>query len=410
MSFARFIASRYLQPRRRRGVLSIVSAIAILGFAVGVGALILALSVTNGFRDAVQTELVGATAQVNLLPRMPTTIPDYPSLLSKLAKLPHVAAVAPVIYSPGLISYGDQNHEVVLKGIIPSQEQKIGTLLTHLTAGSLAPLEQDPKGYNIVLGQALANQLGIAPGSWVQLYVPNAELTPMGMTGRRTEFQVAGIFNSGYLDFDSTWAFTSFQAAQALHPQSQSNWASDIEFHLDDIYQAPEVAKAAEAIAGPAYTTTTWISENKPIFQALQLERLGTIIVIGLVVLVAALNVFIMLTMLVMEKRKEIAVLLSLGARRRQIRQIFVYHGVWIAALGTAAGLLVAFPLAWAANRFQWIHVSSEVYPVSYIPFHAHALDGVIVALLALVIAWVATLYPSQRALAVLPAETLRYE
>src|SRR6185312_17201900 len=179
-------------------------------------------------------------------------------------------------------------------------------------------------------------------------------------------------------------------------------------FRLDNIYQADAVARAAEAVAGPQFTTTTWITQNRPIFQALRLERLGTILVISLVVLVAALNVLIMLTMLVMEKRKEIAVLLSLGARRWQIRRIFVIQGLWIAALGTGAGLAIAYPLAWAANRFHWIHVSAEVYAVDYIPFHASAWDGVLVA--AMAIAYAATLYPARRALAVLPAETLRYE
>ncbi|MGH9488190.1 MAG: ABC transporter permease [Terriglobales bacterium] len=410
MSFPAFVASRYLRPRRGRGVLSVVAAIVILGFAAGVGALILALAVTNGFRDAVQSELVGATAQVNLLPRMPVPIPDYPALLPRLRALPHVDAVAPEIYTAGLISFAQQSREVVLKGIIPAQENKIGNLLKHLAAGSLSPLEQDSKGRNLVVGKALADQLGVAPGNWVQLYVPNCELTPLGMGGCNTEFRVAGVFSSGYYDFDSAWVYTSFRAAQALHPQNHGDWASDIEFHLDNIYQATAVAKAAEAAAGPAYTTTTWISQNRPLFQALQMERLGTLIVIGLVVLVAALNVLIMLTMLVMEKRREIAVLLSLGARRGQIRRIFVFQGLWIAALGTAVGLIVAFPLCWAANRYQWIRVSTQVYPVSYIPFHAHAWDGLIVAAFALLLAWVATLYPSRRALAVLPAETLRYE
>ena len=405
-----FIALRYLRPRRGRGLLSVVTAIAVTGFAAGVGALILALAVTNGFRDALQNELVGATSQLNLLKRTPTAISDYPALLARLRHLPHVTALAPEVYDVGLLIRGSHSHEVVLKGIVPRQELQIGHLLEHLYAGSLGPLEQQPRQPNLVLGKTLAEKLGAEVGSSVDLYLPNAELTPLGMGGKRVSFRVVGIFQTGYLDFDSGWAYTSLQAAQALQPQNQGDWASDIEFHLDDIYAADEAARAAEAVAGPEYTTTTWIAENRPIFQALQLERLGTLVVIGLVVLVAALNVLIMLTMLVMEKRKEIAVLLSLGARRWQIRRIFVYQGLWIAGLGTAVGLGLAYPLAWAANHYHWIPVSAEVYAVDYIPFHAHAWDGVLVAALALAIAFVATLYPSQRALAVLPAETLRYE
>lgn len=381
-----------------------------MGFAAGVGALILALAVTNGFRDALQNELVGATAQVNLLRRLPEPIPDYPPLLGRLGQIPHVTAVAPEIYYAGLLIHGGKSHEVVLKGIVPSQELRIGNLLKRLQEGSLAPLERSPRANHLILGKDLAGALDAGVGSHVDLYLPNAELTPLGMAGKRVTFLVAGIFQSGYYDFDNAWAFTSLQAAAALQPLNQGDWASDIEFHLDDLYQADAVARAAQALAGPDYVTTTWISQNRPFFQALQLQRLGTLIVISLVVLVAALNVLIMLIMLVLEKRKEIAVFLSLGARRRQIRRIFIYQGVWIATLGTAVGLGLAYPLAWAANRFHWIHVSAEVYAVDYIPFHAHARDGVLVAVIALAIAYLATLYPSQRALAVLPAETLRYE
>lgn len=387
-----------------------VTAIAIVGFAAGVGALIMALAVTNGFRDALQSELVGATAQVNLMRRQPEAIDDYPALSARMRHLPHVAAVAPEIYTAGLLIHGDRSHEVVLKGVDPAQELQVSNLLAHLQQGSVRPLAEQPKQPNIILGKDLADAIGAYNGEWVDLYLPNAELTPLGMAGKRFSFHIVGIFHSGFLDFDSGWAFTSLTAAQALQPQNQGDWASDLEFRLDDIYQADAVARDAAAAAGPEYTTTTWISQNRPIFQALQLERLGTILVIGLVVLVAALNVLIMLTMLVMEKRKEIAVLLSLGARRRQIRRIFVYQGLWIAVLGTAVGLGIAYPLAWAANHYHWIRVSAEVYAVDYIPFHPHPLDAVIVSVLALAVAWVATLYPARRALAVLPAETLRYE
>lgn len=401
---------RYLQPRRGRGVVSAITLIAVAGFAAGVGALILALAVTNGFRQALQNELVGATSQLNLMRSSAASIQDYPALIAKVRHLPHVTAVAPEIYYTGLLIRGQHSQEVVLKGIVAGQEIKIGHLLQHLKAGSLAPLAQHPDAANIILGAALASKLEAGVGSTVELYLPNAELTPLGMSGRRTSFRVVGIFESGAIDFDSGWAFTGLQAAQALTPDSTGAWASDIEFHLDDLYAAPAVAKLAQAAAGPGYATVTWIDQNRPIFQALQLERLGTIVVISLVVLVAALNVLIMLTMLVMEKRKEIAVLVSLGARRRQIRRIFVLQGVWIAALGTAIGLGVAYPLAWAANRFQWIHVSAEVYGFNFIPFAPQARDGVLVAAIALGIAYLATLYPSRRALAVLPVEALRYE
>lgn len=409
MSVSSFIAGRYLRPRRGRGLMSVASAIATAGFAAGVAALILALAVTNGFRDTLQRELVGATSQVNLLRRDAGSIANYVALLQQMRRLPHVEAVAPAVYDVVFLSHDNHAGQATLKGILPRQELAIGDMLKHLQSGSLAPIAANPAARDLVLGRALADSLGVETGDYVSLYVPGAVLTPFGMTGRTVPFQVVGIFQSGYADFDSTWAYTGFRAAQELHP-GMGDSASVIEFRLDNIYSADAVARAAEQAAGPQFTAITWITQNRPIFQALALERLGTLIVIGLVVLVAAFSVTIMLTMLVLEKRREIAVLSSMGARPGQIGRIFVFQGLAIAALGTGLGLLISFPVAWAANRYHLIHVSAAVYAVDYIPFHAHPLDGVLVAALALVISTLASLYPARRALQVTPAETLRYE
>jgi lipoprotein-releasing system permease protein len=232
-------------------------------------------------------------------------------------------------------------------------------------------------------------------------------------TARAVEFQVVGIFQTGFPDFDSRWAYTSLKAAQQLAPDTtgQSNdRASAIEFRLDDLNRAEEVGHQAEAIAGPQFTAVPWMAANRPVFQALKLEKLGTLIVIGLIVFVAAMNVLTMLTMLVIEKRKEIAVLLSMGTKRKQIRRLFVYQGIVIDLVGTALGLLLGYSLAWGANTFHWVKVPPEVYAVDYIPFHAHVIDGVLVAALALVVSLAATAYPARRAVAIVPAETLRYE
>lgn len=412
MSLETFVALRYLQPRRGRGVISIVSAIAMFGFAAGVGALILALAITNGFSDALQQELVGATAHVNLLRKDPVGFSDYRQLMAKLQHIPHVQALAPVIYDEVFLSHQGHAAQATIKGIQPAAEQHIGNILQKVIEGSWQPLQSDPNGKNLLIGKDLADSLGVTIGDWVEVYVPHAVLTPMGYAGRTLSFQVAGIFQTGFSDFDGSWVYASFQSVQQLRPPSNGNLdrASSIEFRLDDIYAADQVAQAAEKIAGPKFATTTWISQNRPIFQALKLERLGTVIVIGLIVFVAALNVLIMLTMLVMEKRKEIAVLLSMGARRGQIRRIFIYQGLILSSAGTFAGLAVSYSLAWAANRYQWIHVSAAVYAIDYVPFHPHWRDGVLVTLLSLGVSLLATIYPARRAVQVLPVETLRYE
>lgn len=412
MRLETFVALRYLQPRRGRGVISVVSAIAMFGFAAGVGALILALAITNGFSDALQQELVGATAHVNLLRKDPVGFPDYRQLMGKLQHIPHVEALAPVVYDEVFLSHQNRSAQATVKGIQPAAEQHIGNILQKVIEGSWQPLQTDPGGRNLLLGKDLADSLGVSVGDWVDVYVPHAVLTPLGYAGRTLSFQVVGIFQTGFADFDGGWVYSSFQAVQQLRPglNGNSDRASSIEFRLDNIYDADQVAAQAQTLAGPQFATTTWISQNRAIFQALKLERLGTVIVIGLIVFVAALNVLIMLTMLVMEKRKEIAVLLSMGARRGQIRRIFIYQGLILAAAGTMVGLVLSYSLAWAANRYQWIHISAAVYAIDYVPFHTHWRDGLLVTLLSLGVSLLATIYPARRAVQVLPVETLRYE
>lgn len=408
MSLSSFVALRYLRPRRGRGLVSVITAIAILSFAAGVGALILALAITNGFRQALQTELVGATTELNLQHREPTGIHHYRALMRRLARLPHVRALAPAIYDEVYLSRGARGAAAFVKGIIPRQELRVSRMLTHVIAGSWQPLQAHPAAQNLILGRGLARSLGVGVGGYVQMYVPNAVLTPLGYAGRSVSFRVVGVLRSGFEDFDSQWAYTGFRAAQQLHPGG--DYASVIEFGLDDIYAAPAVAQAAMQLAGPKFAATTWMAQNHAIFQALQTERLGTVLIIGLIVFIAGLNVLILLSMLVIEKRREIAVLLSMGARRRQIRRIFIYQGVVIAVVGTAIGLAVSFTFAWAANAYHWIPLSAKVYAVNYVPFHARWSDGVMVAAIALLVSLVATLYPARRAVKIRPAEILRYE
>ncbi len=408
MSLSSFVAFRYLRPRRGRGLVSVITAIAILSFAAGVGALILALAITNGFRQALETELVGATTEVNLLHRAPSGILHYHALMQKLARLPHVRALAPAIYDEVYLSHGNRGAQVTLKGVIPQQEIRVSHMLDKIVAGGWRPLQAHPAAHNLIIGAGLAQTLGAGVGDQVQMYVPQAVLTPFGLAGRTETFQIVGIFRSGFGDFDGGWAYTGFQAAQQLHPGG--DYASVIEFGLDSIYAAPAVAQAAMKLAGPRFAATTWMAQNHAIFQALQTERLGTVLIIGLIVFIAGLNVLILLSMLVIEKRREIAVLLSMGARRRQIRRIFIYQGVVIAAVGTAIGLVVSFVFAWAANAGHWIPLSGKVYAISYVPFDARWSDGVLVAVIALLVSLVATLYPARRAVQIRPAETLRYE
>jgi len=260
----------------------------------------------------------------------------------------------------------------------------------------------------IVLGKDMADELGATVGSVVLVTSPQGELTPYGMVPKYNRFRVVGIFNSGFYDYDTSWAFARLSDAQRLF--GLGDLISVIQFKVDDIYKADQVAKELEDAAGQGFMTTNWMEQNKALFRALRLERLVTFITIGLIVFVAALNILISLTMMVMEKTKDIAVLRSMGTRKAQIRRLFITQGVLIGIIGTGIGLVVGFALSWAGARYHLISLAPEVYSIDYVPFAPRLLDGVLVAIVAVGISFIATMYPSWSAARILPAEALRYE
>jgi lipoprotein-releasing system permease protein len=260
----------------------------------------------------------------------------------------------------------------------------------------------------IILGKDLAEQIGATVGSVVLVTSPQGELTPFGMVPKYIRFHVAGIFNSGFFDYDSSWAFIRLSDAQELF--GLGDVISVIQFKLDDIYLAGDVAHALEQAAGHGFMATSWMEQNKPLFRALRLERVVTFITIGLIVFVAALNILISLIMMVMEKTKDIAVLMSLGTKKAQIRRVFIAQGVLIGVIGTVIGLVLGYAISWAGGHYHFISLSPEVYSIDYVPFAPRLIDGVIVALVSIGISFVATIYPSWSAARILPAEALRYE
>jgi lipoprotein-releasing system permease protein len=254
----------------------------------------------------------------------------------------------------------------------------------------------------------MADSLGATVGDTVLVTSPQGELTPFGMVPKYTRFRVAGIFNSGFYDYDSSWAFTRLSDAQRLF--GLGDLISVIEFKIDDIYKAAEISRQLEDAAGKGFMTSNWMEQNKALFHALNMERLVTYITTGLIVFVAALNILISLIMMVMEKTKDIAVLMSMGTRQSQIRKIFIAQGVLIGVIGTAIGLLFGYAISYAGGHYHIISLSPEVYSIDYVPFAPRLIDGILVALVAIGISFVATLYPSWSAGRTLPAEALRYE
>ena len=450
MRFEIFIATRYLRAKRRQAVIGVITGISIAGVAAGVASLIVALAINNGFRQDLQNRLLGSTSHINLLRVESDGIKDWRPLMDRLAKQPHVVASAPAIYEQVLISRGPRARGAVLKGMIPAYESKVSDLLNTVKIGSMDPLAEgagtappglrpgqggvgDPPPHSrirhsaaespddlnsvqervasmppIVLGKDIAEELGATLNSIVLVTSPQGELTPFGLVPKYIRFRVVGIFNSGFFDYDSSWAFTRLSDTQQL--EGLGDQITVLEFKIDDIYQAGQVSQQLEQAAGKGFMATNWMEQNKALFRALRLERLVTFITIGLIVFVAALNILISLTMMVMEKTRDIAVLMSMGTRKSQIRRLFITQGLLIGLIGTVIGLALGYALSWAGGHYHLLSLAPEVYSIDYVPFAPRAIDGALVALVAIGISLIATLYPSWSAARILPAEALRYE
>jgi lipoprotein-releasing system permease protein len=414
MRFELFVAVRYLRAKRRQAVVGVITVISIVGVAAGVASLIIALAITNGMRRDLQDRLLGSTAHVQLMRVASDGIRDWRSLTARLQQLPHVKAAAPGLYEQVLVSRGARSSGALIEGIIPEQEIRVSDLLSNVTLGSAAALDPQPKSNQdqalppIVIGHDLADTIDAKVGSTVLITSPQGELTPLGLIPKFQRYRVAGIFHTGFYQYDSSMAFTSLADAQRLF--GEPDVVSIISFKVDDLDRADQIGRAIEQAAGPGFLTTNWMEQNRPLFRALQLEQRVTFIVIGLIVCVAALNILTALTMMVMEKTRDIAVLMSFGVRPRQIRTIFLLQGLLIGFTGTLLGLIAGYSLSWIGGHYHFIHLSAEVYSIDYLPFAARWTDGVIVAAVSLAVSLLATLYPSRSAARVLPAEALRYE
>jgi lipoprotein-releasing system permease protein len=469
MRFELFIARRYLRAKRRQAFIGIITGISVAGVAAGVASLVVALAINNGFRQDLQERLLGSTSHITLQRIADDGIKDWRPLMERLAKQPHVMAAAPAIFEQVLISRGPRARGAVLKGMIPKYERRVGDLLNSVKEGSAAALEESenphpstssgqafsqnqgevghplslqsgPAGSPtlpstntaapqansdlpdslaavqrrvaamppIVLGQDMADNLGARVGSTVLVTSPQGELMPFGEVPKYTYFRVVGIFHSGFFDYDSAWAFARLSDAQRLF--GLGDLISVLEFKIDDLDKADSIAHEIEETAGSGFLATNALRQNSALFKALKTERLVTFITIGLIVFVAALNILISLIMMVMEKTKDIAVLMSMGTRKAQVRNVFIAQGVLIGVIGTVFGLMAGYALSYLGGHYHFISLSPEVYSIDYVPFAPRAIDGLIVAFVAVGISFVATLYPSWSASRILPAEALRYE
>ncbi len=407
LPFELHIALRYLLARRKQASISISSFISVLGVTVGVAAVTIALALMTGLQQELRDRVLGANPHIYVWNQKGLG-GDYHPELQKLRQLPHVIGAAPEILGQGLISAAGKTAPVQLKGIEPQLEQEVTDIKRGIRSGSLDALQprnaDDRDG--ILLGKDLAATLGAAVGDSVMLVTTQETLSPMGPIPRPRRLRVAGVFSLGLFEIDSTYGVVSLDVAKRLFGKTQADL---IQLRVDDIDAAPRIARSLRDTLGPEYITQDVAEMNKPLFSALWLEKVAISLAIGLIVVVAALNIVASLILLVMEKHRDIAILKTMGAGSRSVTAIFMMEGVIIGLLGTAVGALVGFAIATVVDRYELIRVPEDVYMVSHLPLTVLPSDLLLVVAMALLVCFVATIYPSRQAARLDPAVALRY-
>ena len=407
--FEWIVAFRYLRAKRKQTVISIITIISILGVAAGVMALIIALAINDGFQSTLQSSLLSATAHISILERNPAYgIENWKPLIPKLKILPHVVRATPGLYGEVAIKGALLGSGAVLKGIPVGHGATAPELLSHMVHGSFADLNDQQGLPGVIVGSRLAEQTGLLVGNTATVISYQGELTPFGAVPSAFRFKVVGTFESGLYDLDSTWVFVSLPAAQRV--LDLSDVVNTIEIRLDDIFKAPEVADEVQKIIGPKLVASTWMEQNHSLLNALRLEKIVSVITVGLIQLVAALNILVVLVMLVMEKNRDIAILMAMGARRDQIQRIFVFQGMVISGVGCAIGLLFGYAACAFLDHFRILRLDESIYALSYVPFHSRWTDALWVSAAVLAVSFLATLHPARNAARIEPAEGLRYE
>jgi lipoprotein-releasing system permease protein len=409
MPFELRIALRYLTARRKQAFISLISFISVLGVAVGVMALFIALGLMTGLQSEIRAKILGATAHVSVFKGRNDPFDNYREVVTAVRQVPGVLGSAPTVYGKVLLTSPTTSAVATLKGILPAYERTVTDVQSQIDEGSLAgfdgPAEARPP---LLLGRDLALTLNVGPGDIVSVTSPQGRLTPMGVLPRVAKLRVVGTVRSGLYEFDFGWGYVPLATAQRLFDQGDR--ATLVEVRLADIFAVKAAAKAIVARLGEGYLTTDWIQMNESLFSALWLEKTAIAITIGLIVMVAALNIVATLILMVMEKHKDVAILVSMGASRGAITRIFMLQGTVIGAFGTAAGALLGWGTCQIMDRYRLLRIPEDVYQISYVPFRLLSSDAAVVIAGALLVCFLATIHPARGASKLDPAESLRYE
>jgi lipoprotein-releasing system permease protein len=399
-------------------MVSVISAISVLGIAAGVMALVIALALSTGFKEDIQSKILGTTPAINLFRMDGNPLLGYGELLHRIGRIPHVTGSAPAIFKQVFIASSNANQGAALKGINPSLEMQVSDFISRVVSGDPHALDTRPAPSqgndpppleNIMIGKEMARALGMKIGDSLKVLYPVGRLTPLGMTASEKTLRVAAIFESGLWDIDANWAYVNIDTARRLLSFPPGS-ALVLQFKTDDLENAEAIADRIRDQAGSGFVTTTWIELNKPLFSALKLEKLALFLTIGLIVLVASLNIVTTLIMMVLEKQGDIAILTAMGATAKTIQRVFMLQGLVIGLVGTVIGNSLGIAVSWILNRYKLIRLEAEVYSIPYVPFHVRIWDAVLVSATALLISYLATIYPARSAAKLDPVEVLRYE
>ncbi len=418
MKFELFIALRYLRAKRKQTMVSVISIISAMGITAGVMSLVIALSLSTGFKEVIQNKIVGATSHINLLSIDNTPLSNYQELLNKIGQVPGVIGSAPAIFSQVFITSAIRSQGAVLKGISPAYENEVSDFISYLVEGDpqifdkhdiAAESEASASLDNLAIGKEMARKMGVKVGDTLKVFQPTGRSTPLETAASHKTFRVSAIFESGLWDLDSNWAYANIESVRHLLSFSPGS-ASVLQFKTDNLEDVRTIADKIHARAGAGFITTTWIDINKPLFSALKLEKIVLFLTISLIVFVASLNIVTTLIMMVLEKQRDIAIFTAMGATAKTMQRIFMLQGLIIGLLGIVLGSALGIGVSWVLNTYRVIKLQAEIHSISYVPFHVRVSDVLLISGTALLISYLATIYPARHASSLDPVEVLRFE
>jgi len=408
MYYEIFLGLRYLRAKRKQAFVSVITVISILGVMAGVMSLVVVLSVMNGYRADLMSKILGVNAHVLVL-SYGGPIENYREICSKVERMEHILAASPFIYAQVMLNHAGNVSGAVLRGIDSTDQDHLSYLEPMIRSGSLSSLGSKSDGYStIIVGRELARQLAVHPGLTLTVVAPEGKVTPLGRAPQSRKFKVVGLFDSGMYEYDASMVWMDIKEAQDL--LGMGDRVSGVEMRVADVYSADKVAESIQKTLGYPFWTKDWMQMNRNLFAALKLEKITMFVILTMIVLVGALNIINTLVMAVIEKRKEVAILRAMGAKAKSIMAIFMIQGVVVGILGTVAGLASGLLICFLLGKYKFISLPADVYYISTLPVQVQWADVVFVAVAAVIISLLATLYPSFRASKVNPVEALRYE